>query len=156
MQLTYPGPLSPTPPAFRLSLPAGWEERPHATAAAFAVDSRSPAGFTVNLIVLLTRVLTDDTLDQLIDQLQAAPAAGVMQPRLEGRQRSTIDGHDAVLSALTLTAPSLPFPLFQAQAALLIGGQTQHLVHCYATCPAAVAEQYGTAFRAIFETLRFD
>lgn len=156
MELTFPSALSPAAPAFRLNLPPGWEERPHATAAMFAVDTRSPKDFTVNVVVLTTRVHTDDDLDTLVDALQAGPGAQAMEPRLEGRRHDTIDGHDAVLSAVTLTASRLPFPLFQTQAALLLPTEVRQLVHCYATCPAAVAEQYATAFRAIFATLRFE
>jgi hypothetical protein len=154
VELTYPSALSPAPPAFRLSLPEGWEERPHATASAFAVDTRSPADFTVNLVVLSTRVLVETTLDELVETAAAAHGAKMLDPRLHGRRHETIDGHDAVLSAVTFRSDRLAFPLFQTQAALLTGQGTKHLIHCYATCPAAFADDYATTFRAIFASLR--
>jgi hypothetical protein len=155
MELTYPSALSPAPPSFRMTFPPGWEERPHATAAAFAVDSNSPEGFHVNVIVLTTRVLADASLDTLVEELQAAPGVASMKPDLQGRRHDTINGHDAVLSAMTLNAEKLPFPLFQTQAAVLLPLEVPYLVHAYATCPAAAADEYATTFRAIFATLRF-
>ena len=155
MELTYPGAISPRPPAFRLQFPDGWQERPHATAVGFAVDTRSPAGFTVNVVVLVTRVLAQLSLEALVDELRAGPTVRAMAPVEQGRRRDVIDGQEAVLSAYTLTAPALPFPLFQAQMAILLPGPVSHLVHGYATCPAAVAESYAKTFRAIFASLRF-
>jgi hypothetical protein len=155
MDLSFPSEVSPAPPAFRLRLPAGWEQRTHATAAAFAVDTRSPQGFTVNLLVLLTSVPGRTDLDQLVDALHAAPGNARLRPRSHGRQRTTISGHDAVLSVFTLEDPELPFPLFQARAALLVPrtDRVGELVHCYATCPAALSEHYAAAFRASFSSL---
>ncbi|WP_213455525.1 DcrB/PsbP domain-containing protein [Rhizomonospora bruguierae] len=154
MELTYPSALSPAPPPFRLSLPDSWEERPHATASAFAVDTNSPADFTVNLVVLSTRVLVEATLDALVDTAAEARGTKMLDPRVHGRRHEPIDGHDAVLSAVTFRSDRLPFPLFQTQAALLTGQGTKHLIHCYATCPAAFADDYATTFRVIFASLK--
>lgn len=155
MDLTFPSEISPATPPFRMRLPAGWEPRPHATAAGFAVDTRSPEGFTVNLVVLVSRVIGDATLDELVDAAHAAPANARYGARELGRQRTRIAGNDAVLSVVTLEQEDLPFPIFQAQAALLLAGDDgiSHLVHAYATCPSALSDRYAAAFRAMFATL---
>jgi hypothetical protein len=154
MEFVSPSALSPAPPAMAFVLPPGWAQRPHASAAFFAVDGNSPDGFAVNLVVLATRVLTDSSLDELVTALDAAPGAAAMAPELQGRRHESVAGHDAVLSAFTLRSPSLPFPLFQTRAALLVPGGVPHLVHAYATCPAASAERYAVVFRAIFAAMR--
>ncbi|MEV8517465.1 DcrB-related protein [Dactylosporangium sp. NPDC051484] len=153
MELTYPSLLSPAPPAFRLSLPESWQERAHASASAFAVDTHSPADFTVNLVVLSSRVLTEASLDELFEAAAESNKTNMLEPQLHGRRHETIDGRDAVLSAVTFRSEKLPFPLFQTQAALLVGQGTKHLLHCYSTCPAAFADDYAVTFRAIFASL---
>lgn len=155
MELTYPDELSPPPLPFRLRLPDGWQARPHATAAGFAVDTRSPDGFTVNLVVLLTRVLTDADLDQLVTDTQAAGTAGLTVREL-GRQRGSTSGWETRYSVRTFDDGTLPFPLFQAQAALLVPRteSVREFVHCYATCPAALSDRYAATFRQMFDSLR--
>ncbi|WP_173161373.1 hypothetical protein [Phytohabitans suffuscus] len=152
MELTYPNEHTPLPVTFRLRLASGWQPRPHATAAACAVDSRSPKEFAVNLVVLVTRVLADTSLAELVRAIHESPQTSGLDPSVQGPTPDRIGGYDALLSVLTFTKE---LPLFQAQAAVLVprGGQARDLVHLYATCPAAVAKQYATAFRAMFATL---
>jgi hypothetical protein len=152
MELTYPSALSPAPVSFRLRLADGWEPRPHASAAAFAIDTRSPEQFTVNLLMLTTRVRRDASLEELVEAAQSSPQTARFGPTVQRRVRHEIGGREALLSVLTLAKP---MPLFQAQVAVLVRRDSglHDLVHGYATCPAALAKQYGAVFRAMFETL---
>jgi hypothetical protein len=152
MELIYPSELSPAPVAFRLRLADGWEPRPHASAAAFAVDTRSPEQFTVNLLMLTTRVRQDAGLEELVEAAQSSPQTAQFGPTVQRRIRHEIGGREALLSVLTLDRP---MPLFQAQVAILVrrDNGVHDLVHGYATCPATLAKQYGAVFRAMFETL---
>lgn len=157
MDLTYPSGIFPPPPSMRMTVPDGWQPLPMPDAVIAAVDPDSPPEFRVSILVVVSRVVrTDADLDALVEAAHARTAAQFPSTTTKGSERADIAGHDAVVTARTMATDRAPFQLFQAEAMLVV--PTAHpdvrdLVQVTGTCPAALADRYGAAFRASMQSL---
>ncbi len=158
MDLTYPSATFPPPPSMRMTVPDGWAPLPMPDSVIAAADPDSPPEFRVTILAVVSRVVRSDAdLDTLVAAAHARTAAQFPTATVQGADRTEIAGHDAVVTARTISTDRSPMLLFQAEAMLL--APTAHpdardLVQITGTCPAAAADHYGAIFRSCMQSLR--
>ncbi len=155
MDLSYPSPEFPGPPALRLTVPDTWIRMDHPDAVAAAVDPASPPEFMTNLLVLTSRAVGEHTLEMLVD-LQVTRALEQLGGNLEHQEHMQMAGRDSIWTAFTFP-PSEEggLPLFQVQATLLLPRvrQINDTVSLIGTCAAGATSHYAPLFRATFLSL---
>ncbi|MBN2114188.1 MAG: hypothetical protein JW785_08700 [Acidimicrobiia bacterium] len=134
-----------------MEVPEGWEPLP-AAGGLIAFGGPAEAGFRANAVVSATRVAPDTDLAAVTSWVHDAGAAALVGFELIGEGRAEVDGHPAVMRAVTfVTGPEGEHRLYQAQVLLLVRDQAKtpvaHLVRFEGTCAAEAARGLTTTFR---------
>jgi len=156
MELSYPSDTFPGPPSLRMQFPASWIAHPATSTVISAVDQDSPGDFGTNVVAIVSRVLDEHTLEEMVRVMWAETIArypGAQQ--LESR-RATTAGQPSASAVIALRPPDTPVPIAQVQAILFIptaDPAQRDLVQLHGTCTLDVLPTYQPIFDAIFASL---
>ena len=158
MKLSSPSDRFPPATGIAIDVPESWAPDDAPAAVLPAYDTDSPDHFRVNATVAIERVQAGSQLAQIAARFAEAAAADLPDYVVHGEEQVSHDGLARFIRLHGYQPEGISFPIFQAQCLALVPirqAAIDDLVQLHATCPADVAERYGTVFRAIVDSLTF-
>lgn len=153
-----PSPLFPAPPEIAVTVPDGWTPKPIA-GGLMTFAGPVEAGFQANVVITASRVPPDADLDTVAGWTRDGAAGSLSGFEVIAEGQGQVDGHPAVLRAITFTTGSgQERRLYQAQVLLLVPGaaraKTAHLVRFEGTCAVEASQGLTDTFRQIARSLQ--
>lgn len=156
MELSYPSDTFPGPPNVRMQFPDTWVARPAASAVISAVDRDSPSDFGTNVVAIVSRILNEHPLEEMVGVMWSQTTARYPGAQQVESSRGTIAGHPSATTVIALRPPDTPVALAQVQTILFVptvDPAQRDLVQLHGTCSLDTLPAYQTVFESIFASL---
>lgn len=156
MELSYPSDTFPGPPALRMTFPDTWASHPVATATISAVDQGSTDDFGTNVVVVVSRILHDHPLEEMVTIMWSQTTASYPGAEQLSSSRGTTAGQPSATTVIALRPPDTPMPLAQVQTILFVptaDPDQRDLVQLHGTCNLDTLASEQTVFESIFASL---
>jgi hypothetical protein len=156
MELSYPSDTFPGPPALRMTFPDTWVSHRVASAVISAVDEGSTSDFGTNIVVVVTRILHDHPLEEMVGVMWSETTASYPGAEQVGSSRGTTAGQPSATTVIALRPPDTPMPLAQVQTILFVptvDPEQRDLVQLHGTCTLDELATEQAVFESIFASL---
>ncbi len=159
MELTYPSDTFPGPPSVRMTFPDTWVARPAASAIISAVDRDGPTDFGTNVVVIVSRILNEHPLEEMVGVMWKQTTASYPAAQQVESSRGTVAGQPSATTVIALRPPDTPAPVAQVQTILFVptvDPDQRDLIQLHGTCKLDALLTYQTVFESIFASLTLD
>lgn len=159
MELSYPSATFPGPPALRAQFPDTWVGRPAASAVISAVDRDSPSDFGTNVVAIVSRILNEHPLEEMVGVMWTQTTARYPGAQQLESSRTTIAGQPAATTVIAIKPPDTPLAIAQVQTILFtdtVDPVQRDLIQLHGTCTLDTLPTYQTVFESIFASLTID
>ena len=156
MELSYPSDTFPGPPSVRMTFPDTWVARPAASAVISAVDRDSPNDFGTNVVVIVSRILNEHPLEEMVGVMWSQTTARYPAAQQIESSRGSIAGQPSATTVIALRPPDTPVPVAQVQTILFaptVDPDQRDLIQLHGTCQLDTLPTYQTVFESIFASL---
>jgi hypothetical protein len=156
MELSYPSDTFPGPPQLGMTFPDTWVGHPAASAVISAVDQDSPSDFGTNVVVIVSRILNEHPLEEMVGVMWSQTTARYPAAEQLSSSRGTTAGHPSATTVIALRPPDTPVAVAQVQTILFVPTSDpvqRDLIQLHGTCTLDTLATYQTVFESIFASL---